>query len=611
MELRPRQNEAINAVVTNYLEGIYQQLIVMATGTGKTVIFGNLWKHLVQYLPGRMLVLAHREELIDQAQRTLQLNNPNIKVGKEMAEYRADLDCKIIVSCVASVGRMDSKRLERFGLDTFDKVICDEAHHSIATTYMNVFDALGMLKADSKKLLVGFTATPKRKNLTRSQKKQVTTLDDESLLSLKSVYKKIVFSYPIRQAIKEGWLVPLRGFKVKTESNLDNVRMVAGDYKQDELAATVNVDARNLQVIKAYKEFGEGRQAVGFTVDIAHAQALAKLSRAYDIKAEAVWGNDPDRALKLQQHREKFITILYNAQVLTEGYDDWRVSCIIQTAPTKSSTKYTQTIGRGTRLQEGTGNLLDALKAGMVLEKKDCLIIDLVDNSKRCSLVTFPSLLGLNPEMDLHGESGTHAIEILEGLQEKYPSVDFTQLTDLNDVKQYVESIDLFAAPYTEEVKEFSQLSWMSAQDGSYILSIPERKELSDSKSYARFLHEKLHITQNELDEFELSITTTQSDKKLGVFSNLKEAFETADDVIHRCRADRVRLMQRESPWHESRASEPQKRYLRKLSKKKALLWCLCENKWQPKGSTCPECKLQTGISSGQASLAINILQTK
>ena len=305
MDLRPRQTEAIDAVVQSYLDGIYQQLIVMATGTGKTVIFGNLWNRLVQYLPGRMLVLAHREELIDQAQRTLQLNNPSIKVGKEMAEYRADLDCKIIVSCVASIGRMDSKRLERFGLDTFDKVICDEAHHSIASTYMNVFEALGLLKPESKKLLVGFTATPKRKNLTRAQKKQVTTLDDESLLSLKSVYKKIVFSYPMRQAIKEGWLVPLRGFKVKTESSLDNIRMVAGDFKQDELAATVNVDDRNLQVIKAYKEFGEGRQTVGFTVDIAHAQALAKMSRDYGIKAEAVWGNDPDRVRNLLSIRAK------------------------------------------------------------------------------------------------------------------------------------------------------------------------------------------------------------------------------------------------------------------------------------------------------------------
>lgn len=608
LQERIYQEQCLSSVLEAYLAGVYQQLIVMATGTGKTVIFSKLIGRMRHLLPGKVLVFAHREELVDQAIGSIRRSNPTLKVGKEMASDWADTDCDVIVSCVASIGRSGATRLQRFG--EFDMVFCDEAHHSIADTYMNVFEITGVLKPESKKLLVGFTATPKRKNLTRKEKKQVTTLDDEELLSLKSVYKKIVFSYPIRKAIKEGWLVPLKGFRLKTDTDLSDIKTTAGDYQQDQLSDTVNTDTRNLEIVKSYLEHGEGRQTVVFTVDIAHAKALAQTFRNYGVKAEAVWGIDYQRAEKLQRHKSKDITVLCNAQVLTEGYDDWRVSCIIPAAPTKNSSKFTQEIGRGTRLQEGSGNLIAALKAGYALEKKDCYIIDVVDNSKRCSLVTFPSLLGLNPDMDLHGADAVQVAEQIEELQEKYPGVDFTKLVDISKVKAYIESIDIFAAPYTEEVKEFSQLTWMATQDGAYVLGIPERKDLKDKKQYGSFLHEKLHIALNELDEYELSITSTETERKLGTFNTLQEAFTTADDVIRRCRPDRMKLMVRESSWHGSPASEPAKKYLRRLTKKKPLLWCLCEG-WQNPGKACTRCGMKTGLTAGQASTALNKLQAK
>jgi superfamily II DNA or RNA helicase len=597
--LRKRQQEALDAIRQEYLNGIRQQLIVMATGTGKTVVFSDLRESMKDLLPGKVLVFAHREELVDQAVATLSAANPGLKVGKEMADHWADTDCDILVSCVASIGRNGSTRLQRFG--EFDIVICDEAHHSIADSYMNVFEITGVLKPGTNKLLVGFTATPKRKNLTRKEKKQVTTLDDEDIISLKSVYRKIVFSYPIRKAkyIKEGWLVPIRGFRLKTATDLSDVKTTAGDYQQDQLSHTVNTDVRNKEIVKFWLEHGEGRQTVVFTVDIRHAKDLAAVFQANGVKAEAVWGVDPERKSKLERHQRKEITILLNAQVLTEGYDDWRVSCVVPAAPTKNPSKYTQEIGRGTRLQKGTGNLLDALAAGTVLEKKDCLVLDVVDNSKRCSLVTFPSLLGLNPDMDLHGEDVMKAVEMLEEAQEKHPGVDFSKLTDIHSIKTYVESIDIFAAPFTEEVKEFSELTWMMSADGSYVLPIPEKKDVVDLRQYWNYLHEKLHITQNELDEWELSITTTQSERKLGSFSSLKETFEVADDVIRRCRADRVKLMKRESTWHGGAPSEAAKRYLRKLTKKKPILWCLCEGNNGREGNVCLRCKMKQGLDGG------------
>jgi len=582
----------------------------MATGTGKAVIIARLfemWISLFGRAP-KMLVFAHREELIDQLIKTMRAINPGARVGKEMAEDRADANCDIIVSCVASIGREGATRIQRFG--SFDIVVCDEAHHSIAATYLNVFEATGVLLPDTKKLLVGFTATPKRKNLTRKQKQQVRTLDEEQIIQLSSVYKKVVYSYPIRKAIKEGWLVPLKGFRVETGTNLDSVRIIAGDFQQDELQSTVNTPARNQIAAKAWLDKMEGRQSVGFTAGIQHAKDLAEMFRKYDVRAEAIWGADSERAEKLQRHKSKETTILFNAQLLTEGYDDWRVSCIVLLAPTPNSSKFTQEVGRGTRLQEGIGNLLDAQRAGLTLEKKDCYILDVVDNSKKCSLVTFPSLLGLNPDMDLQGTDIVEAAEIVEALQDKYPGVDFTGLTDINNVKAYIESIDMFAAPYTEEVKEFSTLAWMYTADGAYVLAIPEKKEVAEAKSYSQFLHEKLHISVNELEEYELSITTTETDRKLGTYLTLEEAFKSADEVVHRCRTDRVKLISREAEWHKAPASEAAKKYLRRLTKKKPIFWCLCPAIGKEQ-EICPDCKKRMGITAGRAALALNILKTK
>jgi ATP-dependent helicase IRC3 len=258
MELRNRQVECLDSIRNEYLAGCYQQLVVAATGVGKAVILSNIKRHMADLLPGKMLVFAHRDELIGQLIATLREWNPTLKVGKEMADSYADADCDIVVSCNASIGRDGAVRLARFG--EFDYVICDEAHHSIASTYLNVFEQTGVLKPNSTKLLVGFTATPKRKNLVRKKKDQVVLeTDNEDLLQLRSVYKKIVFSYPIRKAIKEGWLVPLRGFRLKTNVDLSQIKTTAGDYQQDELETTVNTGERNCAIVNAWRKDCENR----------------------------------------------------------------------------------------------------------------------------------------------------------------------------------------------------------------------------------------------------------------------------------------------------------------------------------------------------------------
>ena len=177
--------------------------------------------------------------------------------------------------------------------------------------------------------------------------------------ALAEIFEKITYSYGIRPAIEDGWLVDVKGFRVNTNINLDNVRVSKGDFEQGELEDTVNNPERNSRVVKSWLDKGEDRQTIVFTVGIQHAQDLAKEFQRHGVAAEAIWGNDPERALKLEAHRDGRITVLTNCGVLTEGYDDWRVGCILLARPTKSGMLFAQMIGRGTRLQEGTGNLKD------------------------------------------------------------------------------------------------------------------------------------------------------------------------------------------------------------------------------------------------------------
>jgi superfamily II DNA or RNA helicase len=587
LQLRKYQEDCLDAIAENMQAGVRHQLIVMATGLGKTVVFSNLPARLNN---GKMLVIAHRSELLDQAIEKIQHWNPTLKVGLEKAEHHADADCDVIVACNASVGRAGSKRLEHFW-DDIGAIVVDECHHILGGSYLNILEDSGVLLPTSNKLLIGFTATPKRRNKVRG--KQSNMLDDDDLLSLKSVFSKIVYSFPIRRGIKEGFLCPLKGFRVGTQTNLDGVKTVAGDFATDQLADTVNTPERNLQIVKAWKENANNRPTLCFTVDVQHGKDLADVFMHNGVLAQPIYGDDPQRAEKLKWFESGKVQVLCNCALLTEGFDSPSVSCIVLARPTKSGSLYTQMVGRGTRLLEG---------------KTDCSVIDVVDNYRRCSLVTLPSLLGMNPELNLQGGSVTEAAEALEAAQEKYPGVDFTSLTDLSKIKAYVESVDLFAAPYSEEVLQFSKLEWIADSTGGYTLRVPEKELLRREKLFSQYKHEHLDITPNELDEFVLSISSVSvENRQLGIYGSLKEAFESAEEVLQRCRADRMPLLRREG--RDYPASEKVKDWLRKLTRNKPMTKCLCPG--QQSAAMCPVCRLATGITAGQASVAITLLQTR
>src|SRR5579863_2430831 len=347
MEDRVYQEKAQVAIEKGLDEGIHQQLLSMATGTGKTIVFTKLFDRLKSRLPGQMLILAHRGELIDQAITKMQAANPLLKVDKEMAEHVADPStADVVVASVATLGRKGNIRLAKYNWENFDKLICDEAHHSVADSYRYLYDISGVLKPEYSGLLLGVTATPNRG-------------DGKALAE---IYKKVVYSYSLLEAIQDGWLVDIRAIQVKTQISLDSVKTTAGDYNQEMLAEAVGTPYRNSVIVDTWLKHGENRQTIVFAVDIQHTKMLAEAFANAGVMAEAIWGDDPQRAEKLQMFKDREIKVLVNCGILTEGYDDWQIGCVILGRPTKSPVLFAQMVGRGTRLEEGTGNLKEALK---------------------------------------------------------------------------------------------------------------------------------------------------------------------------------------------------------------------------------------------------------
>lgn len=427
MKLRDYQEGQLEAIAKNLLELTLNRLLIKSpTGTGKTVVFAEIlkWPRIRAWLEQfpanerRMLVLAHREELLEQAAEKIRRANPGLLVAIEQAERRASTHVDVVVASVPTLAAQGFRRLERFTRRMkFRIVVVDEAHHSAARTYRQTLSRLSFLPpmadddnftameleravesdvqameqalkgwdriAPRDQLLVGVTATPNR--------------SDE--VGLSCVYQTIAFSYALKDAIRDGWLVPITTWVVETETSLDGVRTRGDEFVTKDLSATVNTDARNLKALAAWREQAEGRPTIVFGVDVAHAHALAGVWTDAGFSAAVLSGKTPkeERRRTLERFRDGRLDVLMNCMVLTEGTDLPMVSCIVHAAPTKSAALYEQKTGRGLRPLPGDPTGPERSEFKGVLAKPDCIVIDVVDVSRRHSLMTAPVLYGLPP----------------------------------------------------------------------------------------------------------------------------------------------------------------------------------------------------------------------
>lgn len=331
MELRPYQEKAKEAVIAEWDKGIKKTLLVLPTGTGKTIVFSKIIEDRVKK-GQRVLVLAHRGELLEQAADKLYKST-----GLKCAVEKAEETCvgswyRVVVGSVQTL--MREKRLSKLSPDFFNSIVIDEAHHCISEGYRRVLDHFS--GAD----VLGVTATP----------------DRGDMKNLGQVFDSLAYEYSLPQAIRDGYLTPIKAVTIPLTLDLTGVGTQAGDFKAGDLSTAL--DPYLYQIAEEMKSYCTDRKTVVFLPLIKTSQKFRDILNEKGFRAAEVNGESEDRAQILKDFDEGKYNVLCNSMLLTEGWDCPSVDCVVVLRPTKVRSLYSQMVGRGTRLCEGKDHLL-------------------------------------------------------------------------------------------------------------------------------------------------------------------------------------------------------------------------------------------------------------
>lgn len=331
MQLRPYQEEARSKVQQEWKEGRKRTLLVLPTGCGKTIVFSKIIEDRVK-MGERVLVLAHRSELLEQASDKLKTVT-GLGTALEKAENTSiGTWFRVVVGSVQTMQR--EKRLSQFPSNHFDTIVIDEAHHAISDGYQRVLEHF----KDAN--VLGVTATP----------------DRGDMRNLGSYFDSLAYEYPLVDAIKSGYLSKITAITIPLELDLSTVSQQAGDFKASEIGTALDpyLDQIADEMVKQCKD----RKTVVFLPLVKTSQKFRDILNAKGFKAAEVNGESKDRAEVLEDFDKDKYNVLCNSMLLTEGWDCPTVDCVVVLRPTKVRALYSQMVGRGTRLAPGKENLL-------------------------------------------------------------------------------------------------------------------------------------------------------------------------------------------------------------------------------------------------------------
>ena len=407
LELRDYQKECLD-LIDNLQPGSY--LIQMATGCGKTATFTNIKRK------GRVLVLAHREELVTQP-----IKYYDCPVGIEMANSKSHGEPVVIASVQSIV-----HRLEKFKPTEFDTIITDEAHHAAATSYRKVYEYF------KPRLHLGFTATPNRGDNVR--------LDD--------IYQDIIFERDIKWAIKNKYLTDIYCMRINIGYDISKVAKRMGDFAPGELEEVMNQDVLNNAIAETYKKYAKGQTLI-FACSVDHAKSIAeKIPGAVAVTAET-----KNREELIRKFTNREIPCLVNCMIFTEGTDMPLVETVMIARPTSNSTLYTQMVGRGLRLYPG---------------KEKLQLIDLVGTTGRANLCTAPTLIGI----DLNGVPENKQDEIQGDLFD-LPSLIAEKADCPSSWIMNVEIVNIWAK---EQNYKTHGVNYFKMPNGDFVVTLPKRR---------------------------------------------------------------------------------------------------------------------------------------
>lgn len=331
MELRPYQQEAMDAILEAWENGTNKTLLVLPTGCGKTIVFAKVTEECVRQ-GNRVLILAHRGELLEQAADKI------VKAtGLMCATEKAEETClgswfRITVGSVQSM--MRESRLSRFPDDYFDTIIIDEAHHCISDSYQRV------LRHFPEAKVLGVTATP----------------DRGDMKNLGQVFESLAYEYTLPRAIKEGYLSPIKAVTIPLKVDLTGVGVQSGDFKVGDLGTALDPYLEGIAT--EMEKYCREKKTVVFLPLVKTSQKFRDILNAHGFQAAEVNGKSQDRAEILREFDSGRYNVLCNSMLLTEGWDCPSVDCIVVLRPTKVRSLYCQMVGRGTRLSPGKDHLL-------------------------------------------------------------------------------------------------------------------------------------------------------------------------------------------------------------------------------------------------------------
>lgn len=384
--IRPYQEEAI-AAIRKELSSHRSTLLVLATGLGKTICFSFLAKEMMPF--GKIMVLAHREELINQAARKLcsitEYNDLQVEMGADHITTNRDYQPDIIVSTIQTqiAGMAGEGRMTKFDPYKFSLLVIDEAHHGCADSYRKVIDYYSQ-NPDLK--ILGVTATPDR-------------ADEEAL---GQIFESVAYDYGIVEGIQDSWLVPIEQRLVMVDGiDLSQVRTTAGDLNGGDLADVMESEKALHEIASPTIDIVGNRKALIFAASVAQAERLTEiLNRHRGDSAFFVYAKTERFARQeiFRNYAEGKFQYLVNVGVATEGFDEPSIEVVVMARPTKSRSLYAQMAGRGTRALTGVLDGIDTVE-----ERREAIswsakpkleILDFVGNSGRHKLVNTADILG-------------------------------------------------------------------------------------------------------------------------------------------------------------------------------------------------------------------------
>ena len=359
LQMRPYQQAAREAIHAEWNDGRRRTLLVLPTGTGKTIVFAAVTEDQVRS-GSRVLVLAHRGELLEQAADKIKRSTGLASAVEKAEQTCLDSWCRVVVGSVQSLQR--PARLEQFPADYFGTIIIDEAHHAITDGYQRVLEHFPEAN------VLGVTATP----------------DRGDMRNLGEVFDSLAYEYKLTQAIREGYLCPILAQTIPLQLDISQVTLSGGDFAVGGLGTAL--DPYLEQIASEMQTACAGRKTVVFLPLIKTSRKFRDILNSKGFRAAEVNGQSEDRAEILFDFSNGKYNVLCNSMLLTEGWDCPSVDCIVVLRPTKVRSLYSQMVGRGTRLSPETG-------------KKDLLLLDFLWLTERHELCRPADIICENREV--------------------------------------------------------------------------------------------------------------------------------------------------------------------------------------------------------------------